>query len=325
MTTAELVARIRAAKPGDTVVTGPVVIPDRLRLSKISLGGVTLDATGALFLEGASFQAVHGLKVWAGAWGTVDRDTSLRSAIEVANSEDFSVAGGLFNAGPGGDRNGVKFASCRRVTARDNLFFGHRQGIGVQGCEDILVTRNTFRRMVSDGINLIDNQRGIVSENDCEWHVRFGKSHPDGIQMWTSRVEGARQSDLFFLNNRAVGNMQAFLSGKLHPTGVTERLHFHGNMFWPMFSHTITVTEAKNCVVTHNVLASHPGALHGPNPGKIKGFEDPSNVVRDNVMWNGTVNPPPRIWWMGDVGPSVLDVGSQFDDRRYRTATTVVV
>jgi hypothetical protein len=119
------------------------------------------------------------------------------------------------------------------------------------------------------------------------------------------------------INNRIVGYMQGILSSD-PKTGSGEYLYFHGNLCWVMFSHTITVGAAKNCTVTHNVLASHPGALFGLTPGKIKGLEDPSNTVRDNLMWSGTLNPPPRWWWMGV--PDVCageGVGSRFDDRRY--------
>ncbi len=318
----EILARLKAAKPGDVVATGPVVVPDQLRMVKMDFGGVTLDATGALFIEGAAVGTVRGLNMKAGTWGTAEKDTAARSAIEASNVEDFSVSGALFHAGPGGDRAGLKISGGKRVTARDNLFFGHRTGLSLQQCEDFLATRNAFRRMISDGLNIVNSHRGIVSENDCEWHVRVGSHHPDGIQIFSHKGRPIC-SNIYVINNRLVGMMQAILASD-PKTGAGEFLFFHGNLCWVAFSHTITVGAAMNCTATHNVLASHPGALFGANPGKLKGFDHPSNTVRDNIMWPGTVNPPPRIWWNGTPDLAIGEgVGSRFDDRRYKTQTLV--
>lgn len=310
-----IAAALATASPGSAVVTGPVTCRDPLVLTDRDYRGVTLDAAGATFLEGAFIDRVKGLTITGGTWGRDDRGTVAAHTIRADNVEDFSIA--KVRVLGNGDLlgNGVSIRSFKRATVRDSYFAGHQQAIAMYFGQDLLVTRNVIEAATSDGINLVDNQSGIVSANSCAWYVRTGNAHPDCIQLWS--VKGRPlQADIWIINNKATGVMQGILSSD-PKTGSGRRLHFHGNYMAVTFSHTITCGACIESVATDNVLASYPGTLFGI--GKLKGFEDSSNIVARNVMRDGTGTLPPRIWWRGvpDVGGQV---GSRFDDRSYKPA-----
>ncbi len=312
-TCASIPADLAAAAPGSTVVTGPITCAGIVRLNNLSLHGVTLDASGATFLDGAAIVAVAGLRLNAGTWGTAAKDTIGRYAIDATDVTDFSVSNATVVAGPSGDRGGVKILRGRQVTVRDSAFAGHSTGLSVQLTRGALVTRNRFTSAVSDGIQLVANQGAIISANYCRWEVRVGTAHPDCIQLW-SLPTLPLQADIWVLNNAAIGNMQGVLSSD-PKTGSGERLHFHGNYTPVIFSHTITCGMCRDSVATDNVLASYPGSLFGI--GSLKGFEPTrGNVAARNPKRDGTKALPPRIWSF-IVPPIWQSVGSQYDDRSF--------
>lgn len=306
---------LATASPGSVVATGPITCPDRLGLHKRDYGGVTLDATGATFLEGASITFIKGLTITGGTWGRTDRSTIITHTIRADNVEDFSIAKATVVGNGDETGNGVSIRSFKRATVRDSYFAGHQQAIAMYYGEDLLVTRNTIEKAISDGINIVDNQRGIVSANNCAWYARTGRMHPDCIQLWSVK-DKPLQADIWVINNKATGVMQGILSSD-PKTGSGRRLHFHGNYMAVTFSHTITCGACVESVATDNVLASYPGTLFGI--GKLKGFEHPSNVTARNVMRDGTKTLPPRIWWKG-VPDIAGKVGSRFDDRSFAPA-----
>ncbi|WP_156257039.1 right-handed parallel beta-helix repeat-containing protein [Sandarakinorhabdus oryzae] len=303
---------LATAAPGSTVATGAITCPDRISISDRDYGGVTLDASGATFLEGAGIRDVKGLTIKGGTWGRTDRGTIVPHTIRADNVEDFSLANATV-VGNGDEKgNGVSIRAFKRATVRDSYFSGHQQAIAFYGGEDLLATRNVIEKATSDGINLADNQRGIVSANSCAWYERSGRQHPDCIQLWSGKGKPL-QADIWVINNKATGVMQGILSSD-PKTGSGRRLHFHGNYMAVTFSHTITCGACVESVATDNVLASYPGTLYGI--GKLKGFEDPSNVTARNEMRDGTKKLPPRVWWRG-VPDVDGQVGSRFDNRSF--------
>lgn len=315
MTPIELITALRDAPEGSTVKTGPVVFPLRVVFSELVLPGVTLDATGATFLDGITITNSAGITINGGTYGSLLKDTSATYAIQVSGCEDISVAMARFFAGPGGNRGGIQFRNCKRVTARDNYFEGHRTGLMGYEVTDALFVRNWFRKATSDGINMVGSHRFIIALNDFFWLDRIGNAHPDGIQLWSLK-DKPTQFDGWIVNNKMVGMMQGILSSdpKTEP-GSGIRLHFHGNYIAVIFSHTITGGLLRDSVATDNVLSSYPGSFFGDLGGSLKGFE-PSrgNVAERNVRYNGKVTLPPRIWWSGVI-PLEGQVGSKFDFR----------
>lgn len=303
---------LATAAPGSVVATGAITCPERLYLSDRDYRGVTLNAAGATFLEGAGIKDIKGLTITGGTWGRADRDTEIKYTILAAQVEDFSVAKVTVVGNGDLNGNGVSIRYFKRATVRDSYFSGHQQAIAMYFGEDSLVTRNVIEKATSDGINIVDNQRGIVSANTCAWYVRTGKAHPDCIQLWTGKGKPL-QADIWVVNNKATGVMQGILSSD-PKSGSGRRLHFHGNYMAVTFSHTITCGACVESVATDNVLASYPGTLFGI--GSLKGFDHPSNITARNEKRDGTKTLPPRIWWTGT--PDVDgQVGSRFDDRSF--------
>lgn len=305
------VAAVLAAAPtGAVVTTGPVVCDTRIVVRNIARP-VMLDATGATFKDGIAFASVKGLTVKGGTYGTREKDTTATYAIQASGVTDFSVADATFLAGPGGNRGGVQIRNGVRVTVRDSYFEGHRTGLSLYEVTDFLAARNNFRKATSDGINVVGSQRGIVSANSCFWTVRVGNAHPDCIQLWSLPLKPL-QSDVWVVNNSAMGLMQGILSSD-PKTGSGTRLYFHGNYTAVMFSHTITCGACTESVATDNVLSSYPGAFFGDLGGSLKGT---FVLAERNVRYNGKVTLPPRTYWYGTI-PLDGKVGSAFDYRSY--------
>lgn len=300
------------------VTTGPVVCDTRIVIRNVTKP-VVLNAAGATFKDGITVLNASGLTIKGGTYGTPEKDTSVTYAVQASGVTDFSIAEAKFFAGPGGNRGGVQIRNGVRVTVRDSYFEGHRTGLMFYEAADLLAARNVFRKATSDGINVVSSHRGIISENNCFWTVRVGNAHPDCLQFWSLK-DKPTQSDLYILNNVAIGMMQGGLSSdpKTEP-GSGIRLYWHGNYMAVTFSHTITCGLCRDSVATDNVLSSYPGAFFGDLGGSLKGFEvSRGNYAVRNVRYNGKVTLPPRIRWNGVV-PLAGKVGSQFDSRWYQS------
>ncbi|MEI6486265.1 MAG: right-handed parallel beta-helix repeat-containing protein [Sphingomonadales bacterium] len=312
-TCALIAAALAAAAPGTTVSTGRILCDQRLVLQNRDYGGVTLDATGATFREGGMFQDISGLTIKGGLWGRNDADTQAAHIIRTDRVTDFSIAGATIIGNGNLSGAGIQIQThSRRVTLRDNNFSGHALAIGVGRSEDVLVVRNTIVGSTSDGINSAGNHNAIFAANSCRNFRRTPPAHPDCIQMWSIPGEPL-QSDIWVINNAAIGDMQGILSSD-PKDGSGRRLFFHGNYLAVTFSHTLTCTRCVDSVAMDNVLASYPGSYFGI--GTLKGFEDPSNRVARNVMADGTRTLPRRIF-SSVVPPIASRVGSRFDLRSY--------
>lgn len=301
------------AAPGSTVSTGPVTCEEPLVLLNRDYRGVTLNAAGATFTEGAAIRNVQGLRITGGTWGRTDADTEGLHVMRADAVTDFSIA----NATVLGNGNllggGIMIRSNSvRVTLRDNRLRGHALAIGVQNATHVLVTRNEITGSTSDGINIVGSRIAIVSANLCRDFARIPPSHPDCIQLWSLQGQPL-QSDIYVINNAAIGDMQGILSSD-PKTGSGRRLFFHGNYLAVTYPHTITCGACVESVATDNVLSSYPGSYHGI--GRLKGFEHRSNFTARNVVVDGEKVLPTRIWSY-IVPPIARQVGNRFDDRSF--------
>lgn len=308
-----IAAALAIAGPGETVTIGAARCDAQLVLKDRDYRGVTLDATGAQFPEGAMIRNVQGLTIKGGTWGRTDTDTAALHVIRAYGVTDFSIHNATVLGNGNLKGGGIKIQSdSSRVTVRDNRLDGHMLAIGVSNSTDVLITRNHITRSTSDGINSVGNQNAIIAANLCREFNRIPPAHADCIQLW-SQKDKPLQSDIYVLNNAAIGDMQGILSSD-PKTGSGRRLFFHGNYMAVTRSHTITCGACVESVATDNVLASYPGSLWGI--GKLKGFEHPSNQTARNVMRDGVKSLPPRIW--SDLVPPIANrVGSRFDDRSF--------
>jgi hypothetical protein len=323
---ATIAADLLKAPAGSIVTTGPITCPARIVINKAVLQGVTLDATGAQFPEGIDILNSHGLNLVGGTYGTLEKDTRARQAINIGGSSDISVAGakllglpltlGTTGAWLTGDRGGIYARNSTRITIRDSECRRFRVCVTFYEATDSLAHNNKARESNSDGFNVIGSHRIVLSQNDCRWYERANNVHPDCIQGWSLRT-GPVMTQIWLVNNNAEGNMQANLFGNIGG-GSVDGLFAYGNRAWVTFSHTISCGGCANSRVQFNILASHPGTLFGI--GKIKGFEGPGNIISDNPMVDGTKEPPPRTWWCGTIP---LEVGSRFDTKPWRPGEVV--
>ena len=249
-------AVIASLRPGDTLrLVGTFEAPVRFR--NRDFGGVTVDGRSAVMREGAFFQSVHNISVVGGIFGRTDRDTRDWGTLRVDNSSHVSISGATVIGNGNSLGAGIRIARSGYVTVRDNNLSGHLGSIMLLSSTNSLITRNQMTESASDGIQIVDSHRSIVSANTCNWSVRVGNNHPDCIQFWSI---GGRPlvSDLFILNNSAIGTMQAFFGGP------GTRLTFAGNYAAVNFTHTISCGNCTNSSFFDNVLANLPDAARGP-------------------------------------------------------------
>lgn len=314
-----IAAALLAASPGATVSTGVITCPTRIIIRNVTREGVTLDATGASFPEGLAMSGTSGVRIHGGTYGSATRDTAAGYAIEIGGGADNSVSGATVLARFGSERGGIRCRATVRCTIRDNALSGHSTGISIYEATDFLVARNTLHPR-KDGMNIAGSYRGIVASNTIHTAKRWGSDHPDGIQLW-SLAGKPLQSDMWLVNNSVTGDTQGIYSTD-PKTGSAERLHLHGNYVAVTFSHTISCSLCRDSGATDNVLSSYPGAYFGDMGGRLKGF-DPArgNTVARNVIANGKVTLPPRVWWTGSIP---ISPGSRFDSRLWKPVGAVL-
>ena len=306
---------LNSVRPGDTLrVTGNFTAP--LVLRNRDFGNLVVDASGAVFQAGINLNGVHNISFVGGTYGRSDSELAAHHTVRVDNSSHVSFAD-LNVIGNGDSRgNGLLVATSRFVTVRDNQFSSHMTGLSVRSSADVLVTRNRITGSTADGINIADNQRVIVSHNSCSGFLPGIGAHPDCIQLW-SRSGGPLQSDIFVLNNSAIGTMQAFLSSD-PKTGSGTRLTFAGNYAAVTYTHTLTCGNCTNSIFFDNVLSNLPGARNGP--GSLKIGPSPTNSVGFNPLFDlrgRTDGWLPVPLWTSFVPDIAGQVGSQWDYRGF--------
>lgn len=205
----------------------------------------------------------------------------------------------------------------RNVTFRDNLFTGHVTGIVAEQTLDALITRNNFRGGSSDGIQIFDSHRAILSENHCTEVVMFPGAHSDCIQLG-STVGQSVQSDIYLLNNVAIGDMQGFAG--FTPAGASgTRITFAGNLAAVTFVHAIACFGCSDSMFVDDVLSSLPTSQWSAalsTPGGI------NNVFSNNAIFDLRGKPdaplPQQIWSF--LQPTVAGlVGSSLVSRSHNS------
>jgi parallel beta-helix repeat protein len=303
-------AVVATLRPGDTLrLVGTFETP--VRLGNRDFGGVTVDAHNAIMREGLFVQNVHNLNITGGVFGRTDRDTRDWGTLRIDNSSHVSVSKATVVGNGNSIGAGIRVARSDYITVRDNQLSGHVGAIMMLSSTNSLITRNEMTASASDGIQIVDSHRSIVSANTCNWSVRVGSNHPDCIQFWS--VAGRPLvSEIFVLNNSAIGNMQAFFGGP------GTQLTFAGNYAAVLFTHTISCGNCTNSSFFDNVLANLPGAVRAA--GALKVGTSPTNTIGTNLYYDlrGRTDgwmPPPT--WTSFVPNIAGLVGSRWDDRSF--------
>lgn len=318
--TSNVDALLKTVRPGDTIKLSGT-FQSAVRINKRDFGGVSLDAIGATLREGMVLQGVQNLNIIGGTYGRKDADTREWATLGISNSANISVSGTTV-LGNGNLRGaGIRVTSSEFITVRDNQLSGHLGSIMLRSSQNSLITRNTMVEASSDGIQIVDSNRVIVSSNNCSNFNRGPGAHPDCIQLWS--VSGRPlQSDIFILNNSAIGDMQAYLSSD-PKTGSGTRLTFAGNYAAVTYTHTVTCGNCTHSTFFDNVLANLPNAVRGPGTLKI-GTRDlptsPTNIIGSNPLFDlrgRTDGWMPAPTWTTFVPDIAGLVGSRWDDRSF--------
>jgi hypothetical protein len=202
---------------------------------------------------------------------------------------------------------------------RDSRYVGLRNNVMLLSSTDSLVTGNRYENGGEDGMKIVDSQRIIASHNSCTGFTPLPGYHPDCIQLW-STVGNPVQSDIYILNNLAIGPQQGFASFDPDTLSGT-RLTFAGNFAATTGGHTITCLGCFESRFEDNVMVTLPDAqwlaplrVTGPATG---------NIFSGNIYIDLRGMPdaplPDRIG--SQLTPSIAGlVGSQWANRSHLAA-----
>lgn len=243
-TPATLVAMVGAAAPGATITLAPGDYGRILLHHKRFATPITLDARQARF-----------------------------ESLILRRMSGVVVAGGAVS-GPPTDM-GMYVDGSDHITVRDMAFSTSVVGLSIRRSSDVLVERNRFEHMRSDGINVAMSWRvridGTLCQNFDPVHPTYdanGKlikdgNHPDCIQGW-SRPTDPPTSDITVTRTRAVGRMQGIFFNNYVRNGVDDggydRLTVRDNDLTVSMYHGILLQAVRGAVVTGNTVRPEPGA-----------------------------------------------------------------
>lgn len=316
MTESNRAAALAALLPGDTLrLEG--TFTSLLTLANRDFGGVQVQAHGATLLQGIHVTNVQNLAISGGTFGSATATTREWYTVRLANVTNVSLTGANIVGAGSTRRSGLHVGTASQLTLRDNQVSGFLMGMHVGGATDSLITNNRFNNLLEDGLRVVSSNRVIVSENSCTNFTPHATAHPDCIQMWTgsqAAAMGRVQSDIYLLNNTAIGAMQAFVS--FDPRSFSgERITFAGNYAAVSYPHGVSCYGCRDSLIRDNVLVTLPEARWET----IIRIPDAVNVVRENnprfdlrpLAGASSYTLPDRIWSflepsiMGQVGSSL--------------------
>ncbi len=311
MTPTTINAALAAVQPGGTLRMEGVFTTNILFRNR-DFGGVTVDASAATIEAGIRLSHVHNIQFISGVW----QPSGSGDAIRVEDSSHVSFANGTVLGK--GDKlgNGTRILRSSFVTVRDSDYDGLRNNVILFTATDSLVTGNRYENGGEDGMKIVDSQRVIASHNSCMGFTPLPGYHPDCIQLW-STVGKPLQSDIYLLNNVAIGPQQSFASFDPDELSGT-RLTFAGNFAATTSGHTITCLGCIESRFENNVTVALPDAkwlaplrVTGPGTG---------NVFSGNIYVDQRGQPgaplPDRSF--SDLMPSIAGtVGSQWTNRSH--------
>lgn len=305
MTDSTRAAALAELQAGDTLKLEGT-FAKALKFTNRDFGGVQVDAHDALLTNGIYVQNVQNLAISGGIFGTAAANTRDWYAVRLLGVTNVSLTGATLVGTGTNSRGGLQVSGANMLTLRDNEVSGFRMGMHVGGATDSLITNNHFTNLTEDGLRVISSNRVIVSENSCTGFSPHDTAHPDCIQMWTgsgAAAAGQVQSDIYVLNNTAIGAMQAFVS--FDPGAYSgERMTFAGNYAAVTYPHGVSCYGCRNSLIQDNVLVTLPGAqwevairtpdsinvVRDNNPRHdLRTLADPDNYVLPDRIWSSLV------------------------------------
>lgn len=204
-TPVDLVERLKASNPGDTVRVTGVIGNVALKNIVKAAPGVTID------LSGASLQGQLGL------YG------SSRLTIEMPQCH------APVSTRPTATWDCILINTSSNITVKDGTFKDAVTGIGIQQSNHVTITGNVLHT-INDGVDVIASQFVDFERNQC-LAASPSAGHADCLQVWNLAGQPI-SSDITIAWNTAVGYLQGF-DGDGSPLTLegTARVNMHDNVY----------------------------------------------------------------------------------------------
>ncbi|MEY2883478.1 MAG: hypothetical protein RL490_1202, partial [Pseudomonadota bacterium] len=238
---------------------------------------LTIDASAATISDTLTIKNVNNLYITGGKFGSTTNAMRAGRSIAVYNGSNITIIKAVV-ANNGNDM-GITFAGTIRPTVTAVAFSGNRLGIGVTSVTDAKISSNTFTKMSSDGINVVDSQRVLVTANKCSGTVPAALAHPDCVQLW-SLAGKPMQSDITITNNIVTGATQGLTSFDPSTASGT-RITISGNDIFTSYSQGIACYGCFDSVFSNNTLRTMAGAQWRTSMNIIGGS---NNVISNNTV-----------------------------------------
>jgi hypothetical protein len=195
-TAAELIAALKDAKGGETITLAPGVY-GVVNFSGLSFEpAVTLEAKGAI-VTGLMLKSVSGLTV-------KDLEIALDPADKLSGCTLTSCTAVRLVAPHvhGKPVSGITLTDCKKSAVIGGDFHDIRNAVVISGGEDIEVSGNKIRRMLSDGVvGSGGPHRVLIADNDMSDFRPQEGAHPDGIQFFTRNAKRSAE-DITITGNK---------------------------------------------------------------------------------------------------------------------------
>ncbi len=238
----------------------------------------------------------------------INASAATLSGIVIRTSSGIIIDRGTV-VGPGGRSYGIQIDRSQRIGITNMTLTGAHRAIVLNKSQDITLTGNLMRGIISDGIDVAQSQRVLVQNNECRdfnptpaVYSADGKTiirdgdHADCIQGW-SRPDFAATSDVRIIGNRVNGNMQGVFFGNHVRNGVDDggfdRITISNNVVVGGSPHGISLYSARDSSVTNNRISTMAGArLERPPFNSVTSTLRIVDPTRVSACGNSVVNAP---------------------------------
>ncbi len=311
----ELEVALRDARAGDKIALAPgdygaLVITNRSFDTPVAIVASNESRPprfSSIRLTDVAGLTLQGLRV---AYGPTDAPLSTY-AVEVMRGRNIRLES-LFVVSAddgvrGNDAYGVFIRDSNRVGVEKSRFTALFRGVAAFDSDDVLISRNYFSRMGSDGIVLRGARRTEIADNlivDFET-IDPVKHHPDAIQIWDRGAKRSSRS-VVIRNNvilRGKGDATQGIFIKT-PDSPTEALIVENNVIHQSMAQGIYLNGIRNAIVRNNTVAAFDWGKDRPgieivNQGAdvkladniARTFRTPSNFPREGVKLIDYDNP----------------------------------
>ncbi|OYU15159.1 MAG: hypothetical protein CFE37_07145 [Alphaproteobacteria bacterium PA4] len=275
-TSATIGSVFASAQDGDTIKLqgnfGSFALQNRSFATRL-----TVDASAATVSDTLTIRNVSNLYLTGGKFGSTTSAMRSGRAIAVYNGANVSIV--KATVANNGIDMGITFAGTIRPTVTAVAFSGGKVGLAVTSVSDAKLSSNSFTKMSSDGINVVDSQRVNVTANKCSGTAPLVGAHPDCVQLW-SLAGKPMQSDISITNNIISGATQGITS--FDPKAASGiRITITGNDLFTSYPQGIACYGCFDSVISNNTLRTMADATWRTSINVVGGS---GNIVTNNSV-----------------------------------------